>query len=49
MYILNLREYSMVDSPNLMQVEPPWLNVCFKSSGSSAGSRDCPTFSRRTG
>ena len=49
MYILNFREYSMVDSPSLMQVEPPCLKVCFSRSGSSAGSKDCPTFSSRTG
>ena len=48
-YILKSLEYSMVDSPSLMQTDPPCWKVCFWSSGSKAGSSDSPTFSNKTG
>ena len=41
-------EYSMTLSPSLIQMLPPCLNVCFKSSGSSSGSNSSPTFSSKT-
>ena len=41
-------EYSMTLSPSLIQMLPPCLKVCFKSSGSSSGSNSSPTFSSKT-
>ena len=38
----------MTLSPSLIQMLPPCLNVCFKSSGSSSGSNSSPTFSSKT-
>ena len=49
MYIRKSLEYSIVDSPNLMQTDPPCWKVCFWSNGSKAGWRNSPTFSSSTG